>query len=223
MKIADVKFVFVEPDLLQNMLLAGKEVGLSPSKVFLFDSEPLTIESKYPSWHSLLDHGEEDWIAFDDEHKSKNSIAALLSTSGTTGLPKAAELSHYSFVSQSIMLYDSKDKPYEVRWNSMRARYNLTHTGQETTLPSTISCLLRTSGSSGTISRGPYDLCHAKIPSGNVCSVLGPVSDYRDSNRQPNLDEPFEVANWQTKASVIAETCLDCRSSTSSNNTELVG
>lgn len=114
LRTADVQLVLVEPDLLPKMLLAGEEVGLSKSKIFLFGSEPPDLESGYPSWSSLLTHGEENWIAFNDEHKSKSTIAALLSTSGTTGIPKAAELSHYSFVAQNIMLYDSKDKPYEV-------------------------------------------------------------------------------------------------------------
>ncbi|KUI57336.1 4-coumarate--CoA ligase-like 1 [Cytospora mali] len=40
--------------------------------------------------------------------------AALASTSGTTGLPKVAVMSHYHYVAQSMQLYDSNDKSYEV-------------------------------------------------------------------------------------------------------------
>ncbi|KAI9690816.1 MAG: putative NRPS-like protein biosynthetic cluster [Bathelium mastoideum] len=36
-------------------------------------------------------------------------------TSGTTGLPKAAAISHYAQLAQAVMLYDSKDKCYEVK------------------------------------------------------------------------------------------------------------
>ena len=61
-----------------------------------------------------MNHGESDWIRFDRHDESRNTTAALLSTSGTTGLPKAAMISHYSCIIQNIMLNDSKNKPYKV-------------------------------------------------------------------------------------------------------------
>jgi 4-coumarate--CoA ligase len=112
--ISEVKFVMVESGLLRNVLLSVDEVGLPRSRVFAVGPKPSETVAYFQSWTDLLQHGEEDWIAFNDEKRAKTTVAALFSTSGTTGLPKAAELSHYAFVSQSIMLYDSKEKCYDV-------------------------------------------------------------------------------------------------------------
>lgn len=112
-KLSDVKFVVVEPDLLQKILLTVDEVELPRSNVFVFNSKPLETEIEFRSWEELLQHGEDDWITFNDENKARSTTAALLTTSGTSGLPKAAELSHYSFVAQGAMLCDLKEKPYE--------------------------------------------------------------------------------------------------------------
>ena len=35
----------------------------------------------------LLDHGEADWVRFDDEIRAKSTVAAMYSTSGTSGEP----------------------------------------------------------------------------------------------------------------------------------------
>lgn len=112
--LSEVRFVVVEPDLLWNILLTIDKVGLPRSNVFIFNSKPLETETEFRSWKKLLEHGEEDWTTFNDENKARATTAALLTTSGTTGLPKAAELSHYSFVAQGTMLSDLKEKPYEV-------------------------------------------------------------------------------------------------------------
>ena len=33
----------------------------------------------------LLDHGEADWVRFDDEVRAKSTVATMFSTSGTSG------------------------------------------------------------------------------------------------------------------------------------------
>lgn len=63
----------------------------------------------------LLGNGESDWSRFDSEKESKETIAAILFTSGTTGFPKMAGLSHYALIASTIStLYDSRNRPYEV-------------------------------------------------------------------------------------------------------------
>jgi long-subunit acyl-CoA synthetase (AMP-forming) len=106
-KVSEVKFIIVELGLLENMLLVVDEMGLPRSNVLTFDGDLRSVTD-------LLLHGEADWITFDNEAKAKNTIAALLTTSGTTGLPKSAVISHYAFVSQGVMLQAFEDKPYEV-------------------------------------------------------------------------------------------------------------
>ena len=108
------KFVVVEPELVQGILPAVGEVGILRSNIFIFDTYGQGIPDGYVSWSRLLEYGEEDWLAFDDKAKSQSTIAALNSTSGTTGLPKMAAISHYSYVAQNIQLYDSGEKSYEV-------------------------------------------------------------------------------------------------------------
>jgi acyl-CoA synthetase (AMP-forming)/AMP-acid ligase II len=81
--------------------------------------EGLGSEEKWggcKSWRWLLHHGESDWVKWDDESRSKETTAARLFSSGTTGLPKAVEMTHYNFVAQHTMVVESnKNRDYEVR------------------------------------------------------------------------------------------------------------
>ena len=83
------------------------------SNVFVLDTPSQGTLRCKPLQH-LLVHGEEDWVTFSREDEAKDTTAALLSTSGTTGLPKAAMISHYSCVVANTILADSKHKPYNV-------------------------------------------------------------------------------------------------------------
>ncbi|KIW01906.1 uncharacterized protein PV09_06747 [Verruconis gallopava] len=114
--VTKAKLFLVEPELLSPVLEAMKRSSIDSSKVFLFD--PYSQQnSELPSWQSLLDHGEQDWVRFEDENESKNTTAMRLTTSGTTGLPKAAELSHHNLVSQHTLVWESQipKKPYDLR------------------------------------------------------------------------------------------------------------
>ncbi len=61
----------------------------------------------------LLSYGESDWIRFSNVTLAKSTPAAMLSTSGTSGLPKAAVLSHFALVSQHLST--TSDALYPVR------------------------------------------------------------------------------------------------------------
>lgn len=52
---------------------------------------------------------------FNDKEKSTTTIVSLMSTSGTTGLPKMAARSHSNWVSENQAITDIVRKPYEVR------------------------------------------------------------------------------------------------------------
>lgn len=72
------------------------------------------------SWRTLLTCGEKEWPLLDPV-QIRSTCASLLSTSGTTGLPKAASISHYAHVAQgelvsnSTMPKEAARLPYEVR------------------------------------------------------------------------------------------------------------
>ncbi|KAF2667285.1 AMP-binding enzyme [Microthyrium microscopicum] len=112
--LAEAKFVVVEPELLPNILPAIKQYGLPLANVFTFDMKTKTDSSGLTALGSFLTYAESDWVQFNDAKQAKETVAALLFTSGTTGLPKAAAMSHFSLVSMNVAIRDPEPKPYEV-------------------------------------------------------------------------------------------------------------
>lgn len=111
---AEVKWVIAEADHLTTVQEAWEMLHYDNTNLFIFDDTTTEATAKVQKWTTLLEHGEADWIAFDDEVTSKSSIACLMSTSGTTGLPKAAQFSHHSQVAGCLLAHEP-EKPYEVR------------------------------------------------------------------------------------------------------------
>lgn len=64
------------------------------------------------SVRSMLRHGELDWMRLAGEKEVKETPAAYFLTSGTTGCPKLAVLSHYSMVAHFSQIH--QEVPYEV-------------------------------------------------------------------------------------------------------------
>lgn len=58
----------------------------------------------------LLNHGESNWYTFEESTASKTTPAVMFLTSGTSGTPKAAVLSHNSIIAQHLSAQD--DVPY---------------------------------------------------------------------------------------------------------------
>ena len=129
---ADVKGLLVEPELLPNALKAAKEVGIPFSRVFVFDYQTSVLSpyddkptwsvtsnltgsvGELKSWRSLMQHGQHPWEPWHNEERSKQTTAARLFSSGTTGLPKAVEISHHNLITQHTLVYDYKPRDYEV-------------------------------------------------------------------------------------------------------------
>ncbi|KAI5250151.1 acetyl-CoA synthetase-like protein [Aureobasidium subglaciale] len=107
-------FIVVEDNLLADILPSLQGV-ISPSCTFIFsaDAEPIVVEG-YRWWSSLLCHGEQDWIRFEDARRAKSTIATYLSTSGTTGLPKVAATSHYALVAAGVSMQHSNSEYFQV-------------------------------------------------------------------------------------------------------------
>lgn len=122
-KTAKVKALIVEPELLPNALKAAKDAGIPHSYIFIFDhhtsvTQPWAHSDDWggvQSWRTLMNKGENEWVRWDDEKRSKEITAARLFSSGTTGLPKAVEMTHYNFIAQHTMVLEYKPRDYEVR------------------------------------------------------------------------------------------------------------
>lgn len=129
---AEIKALVVEAELLPNALKAAAQAGIPRTNIFVFDhhtpvtqpwhdsevwGEGLGGEERWggvKSWRYLMGRGESDWIKWDNEARSKSTTAARLFSSGTTGLPKAVEMTHHNFIAQHTMVLEHKPRDYEV-------------------------------------------------------------------------------------------------------------
>ncbi|KAK6384286.1 hypothetical protein LTR65_009660 [Meristemomyces frigidus] len=113
LKTAKVKFVLTAPALLEPVLKAAKDVEwLGKDKVLIFNPNGELAPAGYIQWKDLLQHGEQDWLRFDDLRTAKHTEAARFFSSGTTGLAKAASLSHYNLVAQHTLVFESNPYPW---------------------------------------------------------------------------------------------------------------
>ncbi|KAI5357211.1 putative AMP-dependent synthetase/ligase, AMP-binding enzyme domain, ANL domain-containing protein [Septoria linicola] len=114
-KSAKAKYILTQPELLPNILKAAEDTGISKKNVIIFNPKGEKAPEGYLQWADLLKHGETDWVRFDDYETAYQTGAARLYSSGTTGLPKAAELSHLNLTAQHTLVYETNPRPYEVR------------------------------------------------------------------------------------------------------------
>ncbi|KAL3429387.1 hypothetical protein BDV09DRAFT_44458 [Aspergillus tetrazonus] len=113
---ADVIFVLSEPEILGPVLEAAKVVGIPESSVRIFNPLPeQAVPEGRVSWKELYNHGEECWVEFDDEVKSRTTAAARLFSSGTTGLPKAVTNTHRNLIAQQELVFQIHPRDYERR------------------------------------------------------------------------------------------------------------
>lgn len=111
-KTSKSRFLIVDPTLLPPVLNAAKACEIPLSNVLIFNPRGEEVPAGFRPWTVLLDHGEEDWARFDDYNTCRSTTAARLYSSGTTGLPKAAMLSHHNFISEHTLTLEHKPKPY---------------------------------------------------------------------------------------------------------------
>ena len=106
--------IITAPDLLPVVHTVAQSLEIPDSSILIF-AEPAKTPLNFSSWEELLHQGEEDWVQFDDEKIANETPACLVTTSGTTGLPKMAMLSHHAWVALNSAIEDPVTKPYEVR------------------------------------------------------------------------------------------------------------
>ncbi|KAF9889587.1 hypothetical protein FE257_007095 [Aspergillus nanangensis] len=134
LQLADPKLIITSRDALPTVLNVSADRGMLPSQVVLLDESapdhitqlllagplayaaatapymPVSGDTGYLNFAHLLGYGENDWVTFNNEAIAKSTPAAMFSTSGTGGLPKAALLSHHAIVSHHLSI--DYDVPY---------------------------------------------------------------------------------------------------------------
>jgi 4-coumarate--CoA ligase len=114
LSITEPKFFVVEEELTSNVISTVQDL-IPRTKTFVLSTR---IDELNPhgcrSLHELLQHGEHGWIRIDDMETAKLTIAVLQSTSGTTGLPKAAATSHYALVAAGVAMQEPGQRQYEI-------------------------------------------------------------------------------------------------------------
>ncbi|GKZ23751.1 hypothetical protein AbraIFM66951_000595 [Aspergillus brasiliensis] len=117
LRAAQCKFVISEPELLGSMIPAAEGNGILRNRIWAFTTRETQIlaTTEIASWTALLEHGEADWHRFDDPNQAKTIVVARLSSSGTTGLPKPVDFTHYNLIAQHTLVYDAQPVPFETR------------------------------------------------------------------------------------------------------------
>lgn len=115
LKTARVKYILTQSALLKNVLDAARDCAIPEANVVIFNPKGERAPEGFLQWADLLKHGESDWVTFDSYDACYNTGAARLFSSGTTGLPKAAELSHYNLIAQQTLVYETIDHPWQAK------------------------------------------------------------------------------------------------------------
>jgi long-subunit acyl-CoA synthetase (AMP-forming) len=104
--------VVAEPDLLPIIVGPATELGIPKDRILTFGDDS---KDGYRLWRTLFDHGESGWPRFDELETSKSTTLARLFSSGTTGLPKAANLSHYNLIAEHRLFTEWQAMPWDAR------------------------------------------------------------------------------------------------------------
>lgn len=107
---AKVKFIISEPEYLSNAATAAKRTNIPESNIWVFNTSPSqTVPAGFKSWQELLKYGVKDWV----RHRKGDDAVMRLFSSGTTGLPKAANLSTKNLMVQHISNHEYLPRGYE--------------------------------------------------------------------------------------------------------------
>ncbi|KAI9640872.1 hypothetical protein NHQ30_010713 [Ciborinia camelliae] len=88
------------------LLQPPKNVVFRQSNIWIFDVLGQDIPDGFKSFKEPMNHGETDWVRFNNKKTCSETTATRLFSSGTTGLPKAAARSHYNLIAQHTLVYE---------------------------------------------------------------------------------------------------------------------
>ncbi|SPJ89801.1 related to 4-coumarate--CoA ligase [Fusarium torulosum] len=121
---SEATFMIAAESVMGVAMAAASQVGMKASQVFLLDSTwPDSIIETQPRegrrhWTKLIaPRSKGESFIWDEPKDSKNSICTLNYSSGTTGIPKGVEISHYNHVANSrgVTLMNRLNPDFEAR------------------------------------------------------------------------------------------------------------
>jgi acyl-CoA synthetase (AMP-forming)/AMP-acid ligase II len=121
------------------------------------------------------------WHAFDDVEEAKRKPAVLLMTSGTTGRPKLALMSHFAIVAQAAMaewVYGESSAKVRLFW---RIETMAENSGSKTHIPADVPFICASLPSAGTAKRS-YHVRHVSISRTRLRTLHPTISDHVDSD-----------------------------------------
>ncbi|CAG8933613.1 unnamed protein product [Penicillium salamii] len=111
---SQTKFLISEPEILGSLHHAAEQMNIPEERIWIFDNLGQSIPTGMRSWKRLLEAGEEDWVRFDHPDIARQTTAARLFSSGTTGLPKAVTITHLNLIAQHELVYGLNARPYPI-------------------------------------------------------------------------------------------------------------
>ncbi|KAF4447301.1 hypothetical protein F53441_9144 [Fusarium austroafricanum] len=124
LKDSETLFMIAAEGVIEVALAAASQVGMKTSQVFLLDSTWLdsAVETQAQEgsrhWTELIaSKSKGEKFAWVEPNNSKDSVCSLNYSSGTTGIPKGVEISHYNHVSNScgVTLFHKLHPDFETR------------------------------------------------------------------------------------------------------------
>ncbi|KIW99448.1 uncharacterized protein Z518_11187 [Rhinocladiella mackenziei CBS 650.93] len=110
------KYILSEVACIKPIIDAASQCNIATSNIFFVGTQDIPHVHGCRSWRTLLIDCECDWSASNqhDAHSAPNRVAVYAMTSGTTGLPKVAMISHRYVVAQTVFLESQFDaRPYQ--------------------------------------------------------------------------------------------------------------
>lgn len=106
-----IKFMIASVPSLDVANNACCAVKLPSNKLFVFNPRFDDIPSDYQSWWRLFEHGQVEWETVLD---SPNESCSYISSSGTSGLPKAVVIPH-KYLENQVDVLIMRKLPYKVQ------------------------------------------------------------------------------------------------------------